>query len=241
MRRPTFLKTHEKILRHRPLIVGTIAGPHSVNEQIQLARRTKPDLVEIRLDTLPVRAFQEIRAKTKLPVLLTIRSPRENGGKAAYHDLSEADRRGLFQFLIPLSDMIDVELRHEPLIKALTPLARAFNVDVMHSAHDFHGIGTEKRLQTLAKRSQRLRGDVFKAAVMPKTDVELEKFLDWGLKLDHPCRVLIGMGAAGLPSRFMGYSMGSVFAYGHLGRSAAPGQPSVADLKNQIHRIYREA
>jgi 3-dehydroquinate dehydratase len=122
MRRPTFLKSHQKTLRTRPLIVGTIAGPHPLKPQIKAARAAKPDLIEIRLDTLPLTAFQEIHSKTKLPILLTIRSAQENGGKKPRRALSEAERLTLFRFLIPLCDMIDVELRHAPLIKALTPL-----------------------------------------------------------------------------------------------------------------------
>jgi 3-dehydroquinate dehydratase type I len=238
MRRPTFLEKNQSLLRHRPLIVGTIAGPHSITDQIKEARRANPDLIEIRQDTLPLRAFQDIRRVLKKPILLTIRSAHENGGKEPYHALKEADRLTLFKFLLPLCDMIDVELRHPELMRELGPIARSFRVNVMHSAHDFKRVGTPGRLGRWATMSRRFRGDVLKMAVMPRTDTELENFMNWGMALGHPCPVLIGMGAVGLPSRYLGFSYGSRLTYGHLGHSAAPGQPSAADLKKRICEVY---
>lgn len=226
-----------KILENRPLIVGTIVGPNSIDSQIKTAHKAKPDLVEVRLDTMPVSLFPKIRAQVRLPLLLTIRSPQEGG----QNKLSEKARLKLFRQYLPWCDLVDLELRHPNLIKALTPVARRLKVGVIHSLHDFKGIGTEGRLRQAFKTSRRLRGDILKVAVRPKNDPELETFLRWGNELNHPCPVFIGMGAAGIFSRFAAFSFGSRFAYGHLGRPAALGQPSVANLIKTTELIYGPA
>jgi 3-dehydroquinate dehydratase-1 len=232
----SFFTRQQSTLKKRPLVIGTIAGTADLKTQIKNARHTPVDMIEVRLDTLPLRAFHEIRRISK-PLLLTIRSAKENGKKAG-NGYSDAERLKLFETLLPFCDAVDVELRHPALLRKVTRLAHRHGVGVIHSYHDFKRAGRPREWVLLQKRSAALKGDVFKIAVMPKTPAEVESFLRWGLSLKKPA-ALIAMGPLGEMSRYVGYSFGSVLTYGHFGRSAAPGQPSAAALVKAVRGIYR--
>src|SRR5436190_431615 len=95
---PTFLRRSSRILRERPLVVGTLTGKTDLGRQIQAARAASVDVIEVRLDTLigvrsrhwtnecpmsrsdPYRILSKIKKESQLPLLLTIRSFKEAGG-----------------------------------------------------------------------------------------------------------------------------------------------------------------
>lgn len=249
MKQP-FLRSQSKLLRTRPLVVGTLTAREPVSKQLRAAVSARIDLLEVRLDGFSQAqgAFQraydfgknllrEIKQKSKLPVLLTFRSSDEQGVKNAAA-VSDARRAEILSRLLPSAELVDVEIRRREFARRMTIIARIQGVDVIHSVHDFKTAGDLPSLARLADASSKMKGDVFKVAVTPKTTGDVENFLEWGNNLKNPHRVLIAMGKTGLPSRFVGFSFGSVLTYGHLGRSAAPGQAPAAYLKKKIMEIY---
>jgi 3-dehydroquinate dehydratase-1 len=243
----SFLSSKKSVLENRPLIVGALTSARSIFTQLSAARRAKIDLIEIRLDTFPATRGRELIAhikKIRTPILLTLRAHDEAGRHVpASARLSDTRRDAIYKELIPLVQMIDVEIRHRALAKELTRFAHSRRVDVIHSVHDFKRVPSLSTLSALWRASKSLGGDFFKVAAQPKDNDELEKFLRWGWEtsatIKKPLPVLIGMGTVGLMSRVAAFSFGSVLTYGHLGVSAAPGQLSVGELARLIRSVYR--
>lgn len=222
-------------------LVGTLVAGTDFEAQLKRADLAKIDILEFRWDTfrslnIPLAKFLMRRAKATcdVPLLLTIRSRDENGLLPS----SDIVRWRLFEALIPVCDLVDIEIRHAPLAKKVTRFARRHKKKVIHSFHDFKTGGNITGLNRLFQASRRLGGDYFKAAVTPKNNQELEQFLAWGSVLKKPKPVLIAMGQYGLISRVIGGSFGSHLTYGHLGRSAVMGQPAIADIKKALQAVY---
>jgi 3-dehydroquinate dehydratase-1 len=249
----SFLSRQKRLLSVRPLVVGTLVNHGKINEQFKTARRAGIDILELRLDTFPEAQgpFQktyefgrsllhQIKEKLGLPVLLTLRAHDERGLRPARATLNDAHRAEILARLLPSVDLVDLELRHAAFARRMTVIAHIHGVDVVHSAHNFSGVWTQPQLTRFCSASEKMKGDVFKVAVTPRSNEQLEKFLFHGRNLSAPRKVLIGMGKVGLPSRLLGFSFGSILTYGHLGRSAAPGQIPAADLVRLISDLYGE-
>lgn len=247
----SFLQTRKAHLDTRPLVVGVVTGSTALPPQLKQARSPFVDVIEIRLDTFltgkrsmqHLRSFstqliKKVKAETRKPILFTMRAADENGSAKKGPSITELRRSDLYVSVLPLVEMIDIEIRHSPLVNLLTPLAHQNNVDVIHSVHDFVGRRPLSFFQKLSQESIRRGGDVFKVATMPKSAPQLEEFLRWGGSLKNPHRVLIAMGALGQISRLIGYSFGSILTYGYLGRVAAPGQLSAIELGRKLRSIY---
>lgn len=230
----------------RALVVGTLVGEGSLKSQIKKARSPYVDIVEVRLDTFhsgnPRELLQHVRSQTRKPLMLTLRSHTECGKTVPpKHRWTDQDRIALLTTLLPWARWIDVEIRHLPYAKVMTAAAHRKNVKVIHSYHQFSGRFNASDAARWAQASARIHGDVFKVAMTPHSNEELEDFLSWGQALKNKGRVLIGMGKVGLMSRFIGFSFGSVMTYGHLGRSAAPGQVPADSLGKTIRDLYANA
>ncbi len=244
----SFLQSRSKVLRRRPLVVGTLTGQASLNAQLTRARSPYIDVVELRLDTFTAvhkegaKAFalalmHRVRKVTRKPVLLTFRSHTESGTAVrAEFRAGDSLRESVVAPLLPLAALVDVEARRVSYAARVGAVARRLGVGVIHSYHDFKGARLAGP-RLWAARAAKKGADVFKVALSPKTDRELDAFLGWGLSLDGP-RVLIGMGPEAAMTRQTGFTFGSILTYGHLGRSAAPGQVAAADLGRRIRLIY---
>ncbi|MCG3204698.1 MAG: Catabolic 3-dehydroquinate dehydratase [Elusimicrobia bacterium] len=247
----SFLSSKKDILSHRPLVVGTLTSQSPLGGQIQNAKTARIDLLEVRLDGYSAmrgpfqkaqefgrNLIREIKTRTQLPVLLTFRAADEGGAIKTTSVIEDYRRGEILSRLLPLVEMIDVEIQHEKFAHRMTVLGHLQQVDVIHSVHDFKGPGHLAQLSQLALRSKKLNGDVFKVAVSPRSIADLEKFLWWGKDLPNKQVVLIGMGKWGIVSRVAAYSFGSILTYGHLGRSAAPGQIPAKALSQSVRHAY---
>lgn len=246
----TFLESRSSVLRRRPLVVGTLSGHVKLADQIRRAASPLIDVVEVRLDTFreidsdSARTFaasllRRVRRGTRKPVLLTLRSDTENGAVIPRgRRWDDARRESLLVPLLPLAALIDVEARRRRFARRMGARARRLGVNVIHSFHDFRRSGDPRVLERWCGEARRARADIFKAAVTPRDGAELAAFLSWGLRVRGIRPVLIGMGAAGGPSRTMGFSFGSVLTFGHLGAAAAPGQIPASELGRAVRTIY---
>jgi 3-dehydroquinate dehydratase-1 len=248
----SFLASSTPLLQKRPLIVGTLTNGAPLAAQLNRAKSAGIDLVELRLDSFPKAygAFQKaydfgrsviraIKTKTNFPVLLTFRADDERGAAVSRHTIGNKNRAEILARLLPAVDLVDVEIRHSDFARRMTIIARIHGVDVIHSIHDFKTPGKFSALTKWSEASRKLKGDVFKVAVTPKTNDDVEDFMIWGAELKNPKKVLIAMGSAGRISRVVAYTFGSVLTYGHLGASAAPGQMAARDLAQSIKHVYR--
>lgn len=244
----SFLASRSAVLQTRPLVAATLTGRADVAGQLRRAASPLIDLVEVRLDTFPavyrshahgfsLDLLQRVRATTRKPVLLTLRAASERGAPApASERLGDAAREAIVAPLLPMAALVDVEVRRERYARRVTALARRLGVGAVHSYHDFRGARLAG-LDVLAARARAAGAELFKVAVTPSKEGDVEAFLRWGRSLQIPS-VLIAMGAAGAISRTIGFTFGSVLTFGHLGRAAAPGQIAAAELGRSVRAIY---
>ncbi len=242
--------SRSSIVLRRPLVVGVLTGGRDLAGQLRRAASPLVDLVEVRLDTFravygpdgrhfSAELLHRVKRATRKPILLTLRSPTERSAPArATERMDDARRESLVVPLLPVVAMVDVEVRRARYAGRVTAVARRAGVVVIHSFHDFKTPSSPARLDRWCATARRGGADIFKAAVTPRHGKDLAKFLEWGVRVEKIGRVLIGMGAAGAPSRTLGFTFGSALTYGHLGASTAPGQMAAADLGRAVRAIY---
>ncbi|MDR1893965.1 MAG: type I 3-dehydroquinate dehydratase [Spirochaetales bacterium] len=156
------------------------------------------------------------------PLILTVRRRAEGPGEA--RRLSRLSRLAGFLLDSPGS----LEGRFVDLEEDLPPqdweerwLSRGGKV--IRSFHDFSGTpaGLTGRVRGLPRRP----GEIPKAAVWPKTGEDLLQIFRTCRELEPGPRIVLGMGALGLPTRILGRKLGALFTYASApGYSAAPGQ-----------------
>ncbi len=241
--KPSLLKKYHSLLRTRPLVVGTLIGPR-IGNQLKMARAASVDVIEFRVDTFPHISqakdlVQKIKKKTKLPILLTFRSHKESGRSVlSQRKYNDGVRWNIIQGILPWVEAVDVEAASAPLLKKVAALKSREGFSVIASHHNFEKLTPIATLEGIRRQAVSSGGDIFKAAVMPKTEKELRSFLRWGASVRQPRIVLIGMGPVGFISRIAGYTFGSILTFGHLGESAAPGQIPAKQLSASIRSIY---
>lgn len=225
----------------RPLVVATLTGS-DYREQIKQFNRSRADVLELRLDTFPQKFhsfhfFRDFSRHVRSPILLTIRSRKESGKKILSAP-GERMRSLLYRNLLHGADAVDIEIK-SPIAAKVAGWARSEKVAVVLSHHNFKSTPSSAFLKTLERRALKLKGDVLKVAVMPKTEEDLRRFLKWGTEVKDIPVALVAMGPQGQVSRLIGFSFGSVLTYGHLGQSAAPGQISARELSKIIRGLYK--
>ncbi len=235
-----------RLIDERPRVVATLLGPKDLVVQARKAKKDGAEILEIRVDSLSwdlrgriVSVISKIKTAARLPILVTIRDPKEQGAAPGLVRLSDDQRLFLYRELLPLSDLIDVELRSR-IAPAVVKQAQKLNVGTILSYHDFSGVPGEALVGKLLLRFKRLRGNIFKIAARPGDRLTLLRFLLLGLSKNSVRRTFIAMGDAGKISRLAGFCFGSCLTYGFASRSAAPGQVPVKDLAT-IYRSLRPA
>lgn len=237
------MSTVDQLFPRLPAIAATLTGKGLLIPAARAAARDGADVIELRADTfsqdaqqhLPV-LLHRLRKACKKPLLLTVRAPKEQGVKPATI-LSDRERLALYMAGLPKADWVDVELE-----SAIAPLvvkaARTLGKNVILSYHDFKGIPSASKIRKLMQAFKKLRGDVVKLAVTPKTRQDAAQWLKQCATLAPLPRVFIAMGAPGRVSRVAGWTFGSCLTYGSVHGAAAPGQISVQELARLRDLLY---
>jgi 3-dehydroquinate dehydratase / shikimate dehydrogenase len=202
------------------------------------------DIVEIRLDCFPEQqlplAVAALRTNLSIPTILTLR-PHAEGGRDV-----DSDYRIRFWresgFSLPATFIdLEVDLAERLVAEGDT------HVDwsrVICSIHDFHRGVTD--LNLLYERLARIPARVLKVAVVPDDAVDNVDIFRLLARAQMEGRELIalGMGTAGIATRVLGLSLGSVLTYAAFDpvRPTAPGQPSLTEMRDQyrINQINEE-
>lgn len=212
-------------LEAQPVIVLTVTDRESL-AAILKAGRLGARVLELRIDRFrkisPDAILQRIRSLRKLrcPLIATIRSAREGGGRA----MSDAKRLELFKKILPEVQAIDLELGSARLVKALVPRARRQGKRVILSYHNFNSAPPDRALERCLGKGKRAGADVVKIAVTPKKSSEVNRLLQFTERHRDDRVVVIGMGRIGAPTRILAPLFGSLLTYTFIGRSHAPGQ-----------------
>lgn len=235
------LRIGKTLLGKTPAIAVTLSGSESL-ASIRKAKRLGANLLELRLDRFPklspdsaprtIRFFR----KTGLPLIATIRSKKEGGGR----NLSEAARLELFKKILPAVDAVDLELSSPLLVKTLVPRARRLGKRVILSYHNFRSTPPNGALARKIAEGKRRGGDLVKIAVTPKKSADVARVLLLASRERSKNVVAISMGRLGSPSRILAPLFGSLLTYASLGKARAPGQLPVARLFNELKPFLKK-
>ena len=209
----------------------------------------KADVIEWRADfyetvrnanALP-EMLAELRAVIgEIPVIFTIRTSNE-GGKI---DISDDDYAELLKAaaLSGNADMIDVELfRFAGKPGALVRSLQQAGALTILSNHEFHSTPEKAELLNRLRMMEEAGADILKIAVMPQTRTDVLTLLEATLEMaEHTDRPLITMSMSGLGSvsRLTGEIFGSAMTFGTVGKSSAPGQIPMEELRACLATIH---
>lgn len=176
-------------------------------------------------------AWSAIRARTDLPVLVTIRTQAE-GGLAALTDAAYG--RWLSWLLASgIGDLLDLEWRRGIDHTALIQTARAAGRPSVLSAHDFEKTPSQAGLEDQIAAMAALNPDFVKVACMPNSLSDTMALMRATRRMAArlPVRLItMAMGGLGVLSRVMGHLFGSAAAFAALTDASAPGQLPLSDL-----------
>lgn len=176
-----------------------------------------------------------------IPLIFTIRTDAE-GGKIG---ISGADYANLLTFVAGTgeADIIDVELFIDGAnIGELVQDIHAFGVLVIMSNHNFQETPEKDEIIHRLCKMQELGADLPKIAVMPNSPADVLSLLcateEMTRKYAMKPLVTMSMGGLGSISRLSGEVFGSSMTFGSAGKSSAPGQISVSELKQCLQTIH---
>ena len=180
------------------------------------------DLVELRLDTLEHPDVAGALQGRRQPVVVTCRAAWEGGAFAG----NEAERRRILLEACRLgAEYVDVEQRAD---FAGDLLAARDGRGVVLSFHAFDGLPAD-----LEARYRAMRGTGAEVVKIAAAVASLEESLRVAtVGSGNEPRVLIGMGAAGVPSRVLAGRFGSCWTY--AGDNVAPGQIDLRRMRDQF-------
>lgn len=234
-----------KSLNRRPLIAATLFRGDNLIHAARKASRLGADFIEVRMDSFPPKErgglgalLKKIKKSVPLPIIATARSPKEQEPRKELFRLDAQERRALLEAVLPLVEMIDVELSSKEINASLVKQAHRLGKKAILSYHDFHSMPSEEKIQRLAQEFKSLSGDIFKVAATPKNELDIGKFLSLCSSLNQMERIFIAMGRTGALSRIAGFSFGSCLTYGHINKKIVPGQISVRKLVELCKLFY---
>jgi 3-dehydroquinate dehydratase / shikimate dehydrogenase len=191
--------------------------------------------VEVRLDWLRndreiAQFIRRIRIRGKRACLIATLRRREGGGRYTGSVgkqmalLEEAARAGCAWCDLELESAARVD---HAAIRAL----RRAGARVMISFHDFRQ--TPARPEAVVRRLTKFGGDAIKIAAQSNQLTDAANLLAAVGRRKNV--VVVPMGEVGLPARILALREGSALAYGAVASSTAPGQLSVAEMRD----LYR--
>jgi 3-dehydroquinate dehydratase I len=212
-----------------PLIAGILTDrdyPSVGSDEVNAV-----DIIELRVDMFSSAepghvkdVFKEIRTRYNKPVLATVRDVREGGEKEI------PDRLDVYRGIIPLADLVDVEILSADLFPQVRRLCSTFKKILIGSYHNFDSTPDDGFLGGMVKQGEDLGADIVKIAVKAMGMDDLVRFLDFALRNKDKGLITISMGDHGLPSRIFTPLFGSPITYGYIKTASAPGQLSVQEM-----------
>jgi 3-dehydroquinate dehydratase-1 len=191
------------------------------------AQELGADILELRIDLLASDALQSLQSikKIGLPIIITNRL-KEEGGSCV---MDEGERVRTLISLLPLADAVDIELCAK-MRDSVVKKARNAGKTIIISTHDFNKTPEPDVMMEIIKESLQAGADIAKLAVMPNSFEDVLYLLS--VTLHAKCPVCtIAMGEKGKHMRVIAPVYGSVMTYGYVGKSTAPGQLRVDELK----------
>jgi 3-dehydroquinate dehydratase-1 len=196
------------------------------------------DLIELRVDMFEdislghiENIFRTARENFKKPIIATVRDVKEGGQREI------ADRLGIYRAVVPLSDVIDVEIGSDDILTEIKKLCNTYRKLLIGSYHNFESTPDDTFLDDIVSKGKDLGANIVKIAVMPENRDDLIRLFHFTLKHKDKGIITISMGDRGLPSRIFAPIFGSLITYGNINRPSAPGQMSVSELMDIFRKL----
>lgn len=195
------------------------------------------DIMEARVDTFPsLEAGQiadsliNLKKISKLPLLLTIRSASEGGSR----HIPDKKRAELFASLMPLADLVDIELGSSRIIKTVVNSAKRHNKTLVVSYHNFKSTPGAEKLSKIVELGRAKGADIVKVATFVNSPGDLRRLAR--LLVENEGLAVIGMGGLGASTRVFFPLLGSAITYGSVTTATAPGQMTLKELGKELAR-----
>lgn len=226
-------KVKKSVLRKPCITIGTISTRRGLNKLSQKA--AEADLLEVRVDSLRAQGMSIIDIKEKLqkrkhPILLTLRTTVEGGE----YSWKSTERLLAFEELLPVSDAVDLEIRNMRYVKPILQQARDANKMVILSTHSLDRKLTMGKAERLVREFRSYRVDVYKLAGLARTTEDLKVLVQLLMKFPQLRLGLMATGPLAKVSRPVLAALGSKLVYGYLDEPAAPGQPSIKEVRSML-------
>lgn len=233
-----------------PKIIVPLMGTNKEQllEEVNAVKQVNPDIVEWRADMLEaIEDLSEVKKVLSLlrdelyptPLLFTFRSHREGGNKK----IDDPYYERLLKEVAETNevDLIDVEL-FSPAVLRFVEIAKANDIVVIMSNHDFEKTPEKEEIISRLKRMQELGADIPKIAVMPQSPKDVITLLDATYTMnsfyaDRPI-ITMSMASTGMISRIAGQVFGSAATFGSVIEASAPGQIPARDLRKMIDVLH---
>lgn len=240
MKKPAGLSGKAQMRSSGPASCQRVAAVMTGRVSVATAKRAAAlgaGLIELRVDTFAgleacelAESIEKLKKNTGLPILLTIRSDKE-GGRAR---IPEKERAALYEALIPLADLVDIELASSGILKSVVKSAKRAKKRVIVSHHDFEATPREKKLKKIIDSAREAGADIVKIAAMVNSPGDLRRLA--GLLVADTGLIVIGMGPMGCPSRVFFPMLGSLLTYCPITESTAPGQLGLRETVSELRR-----
>jgi 3-dehydroquinate dehydratase-1 len=219
-----------------PLIAGILTDrdyPAADSDELNAV-----DIIELRVDMFGSAepdhvkdVFKEVRSRYNKPILATVRDVREGGEREI------PGRLDVYRGIIPLSDLVDVEIQSGELFPQIRRLCSTFKKILIGSYHNFDSTPDNGFLDDIVRQGEDQSADIVKIAVKASDKEDLLRFLDFALRNRDKRLITIAMGDHGLPSRIFTPLLGSPITYGYIKTASAPGQLSVQEMMSIFRKL----
>jgi 3-dehydroquinate dehydratase I len=188
-----------------------------------------PDLIELRGDLAesdPLVLARSWCDKTRIPLIVTLRSRREGGRFAGSPD----DWFRTVKPLVSCAAYVDIEQEYA----GFAGFFRDHGVKIIASFHTLE-MPPDPELQGLLSRLRHY-GDIPKIVVGPGSDEDVLRFLSFTSRSGKPIVTSI-MGEKYRHVRVLLPLFGSEFLFAHAGDPASPGQYHISDVREIYRRL----
>lgn len=236
----------------RPLICLPLVGDTKAKilKEAKELVTLQPDLLEWRVDAydkvesveVVLSLLKELRGNiSDIPLIFTCRIELEGGVKK----IAQKKRLELLTAAMESGnvDIVDIELCNgEEFVKAIKERAKANNVKLILSYHNFKETPSEAFIYAKLVEAQSAGADIAKLAAMPKNYGDVLTLLSATNKarnesVEVPI-VTMSMGPEGAISRLAGGLFGSDITFAIGMQASAPGQIPIKDLKTGMTLLY---
>ncbi len=234
----------------RPLVCVPVVEieEDGIYEAAQRAVKCGAEVLEWRIDWFAhaanskrvdeiVRGLQNICGDVIL--LGTFRSRRQGGEQEITQEAYLALLQGMAKS--GQADLLDVEVSEISNPSAIIRRLHDMGQHVVASKHYFSHTPADIQMQQDLTQMQQMGADIGKLAVMPHSPLDVLRLLQVTAQMqeEHPQYPLVtmAMGGLGAISRVSGQIFGSCMTFASVGKTSAPGQMPLEDVKEILEKL----